>query len=117
MQVRKDRFVLGTVPMPVSPDLEDGECNRLKIQVSYLKDGMGRQGRGIYLVVTGQTFDGTFEKHMLMQDPSEYTLIEPLTRFSAKKLAAAAQTATTALAGCIVIQVAAATAYYENKGR
>ena len=117
VQVRKDRFVLGDVPMPGDPTLCEGSVNRLKIQVSYLKDGMGRQGRGIYFVVTGHAFDGTFESHMLMQDPSEYMLVEPLARFSAKKLAAVAETASTTLADKIALQVEAATHYYERKGR
>ena len=113
----KESFLLGCVPMPDSPDLKEGERNELKICVRYMKDGMHRQGRGIYLTVTGHTTDGTFQSHLLMQDPSLYILVEPAKRFSAKRLAEVAEGAPVALRDTLDEQVARGRAYYESKGR
>lgn len=115
-QVDKEKFLLGYVSMPGSPDLKEGERNRLKVCVRYMKDGMHRQGRGIYLTMTGHTTDGTFERHLLMQDPSLYLLIEPAKRFSAKRLAEVAEGAPVTLRDTLDEQVARARAYYESKG-
>lgn len=116
-QRKKDTFHLGNVPMPDSVGLEEGDRNELSVNVTYMKDGMRRQGRGIYLTVTGHSTDGTFQKHMLMQDPSEYILIEPAKRFSAKRLAEIAAATPESCRDAIAEQVARARAYYESKGR
>jgi len=113
----KESFLLGCVPMPDSLNLREGERNELKICVRYMKDGMHRQGRGIYITMTGHTTDGTFQSHMLMQDPSEYILIESAKRLSAKRLAEVAAAAPVSCRDIIDEQVACARAYYESKGR
>jgi hypothetical protein len=92
-----------------------GSQNRLKISVRYMKDGMLRQGRGFYLVVTGNTYDGVFERHLLMRDPSEYLLIEPCERFSAKTLEKVALTATLTMRAQLMALIARATEYYETR--
>jgi len=118
-QTGKDKFFLCNVPMPASGDLKKDERNGLKLCVRYMKDGMHRQGRGIYLTVTGHATDGVYERHMLMSDPSEYILIEPAKRLSAKRLAEVvdAVTSGTILQDTLNEQVARARAYYESKGR
>lgn len=113
----KDHVQLAIVPMPDSPDLDENAANRLKIGVRYLKNGMGRQGRGYYLTVTGAAFDGTFESHMLMQDPSEYVLIEGSKRFSAKTFDKVAAEAPERMKAQIEESVEYARRYYEHKGR
>ncbi len=122
--VKKEKFLLGNLPMPDDPSLEEGAKNRLKVTVQYLKDGMGRgQGRGIYLTFSGHAakpIAGTtasIESFRLMQDPSVYILIEPAKRFNAKKLAAAAAGAAEAHQGLLLKHVAAATLYYEELAR
>lgn len=88
--VDKHKWLMGYLPMPESPGLEDGESNRLKVNVQYLKDH--RAGRGIYLSIFGETFDGKmFSKHALFSDPSFYIKLEDLKRFNAKKLEAQAK--------------------------
>jgi hypothetical protein len=116
-QTKKDTFLLGNLPMPDDPGLRDGAKNRLKVSVRYIKDGMGRQGRGIYLTLTGHAYDGTFESFRLYQDPSVYVLIQPMGRFNAKKLAEAAAGAAEAHQGLLLQHVAEATAYYEGLAR
>lgn len=115
-QRKKDEYELALVIMPDGENLKEGCKNRLRIGLRYLKDGMGRQGRGIYLSLTGHTKDGMFESHMLMQDPSHYILIEPMKRFSAKKLEALLKDLGTdggPHADTIAEYVAAARNYYE----
>ena len=116
--VEKGLVQLAIVPMPDSPDLDEGAVNRLKVSVRYLKDGMGRgQGRGYYLVVTGAAYDGRFETHMLMQDPSEYVLIEGSKRFSAKVFDKVVSEAPERMAEQISDLVERGRSYYEAKGR
>lgn len=123
-QTKKESFLLGNLPMPDDPSLEEGAKNRLKVSVQYLKDGMGRgQGRGIYLSFSGHAakpIEGTsasIESFRLMQDPSIYVLIQPMGRFNAKKLAAAAAGAAEAHQDLLLKHVATATAYYEELAR
>lgn len=112
---KKGEYRLGEVRMPDGTRQKEGTHNELEISVRYMKDGMHRQGRGIYLVVTGCTVDGPFKSHLLMQDPSVYLLLEPAKRFSAKKLAEVAETAPTSCREILDEQVARARAYYAQR--
>jgi len=116
-QKSKERMDLATVPMPTSPDLKEGERNELSLGLSYLKDGMGRQGRGFYLVATGHSTNGIFQSHLLMQDPSHYILVASAKRFSAKTLRELTDSVPTEHLETIEKLVAQAEGYYENKGK
>jgi len=116
-QKSKERMDLATVSMPASPDLKENERNELNVSLSYLKDGMGRQGRGFYLVATGCSTDGTFQRHILMQDPSHYLLVAPAKRFSAKVLDQLTGSVPVEHLEAIEKLVAEAASYYENKGK
>jgi len=111
----KGEYRLGEVRMPDGPGQREGAHNQLEIAVRYMKDGMHRQGRGIYLVVTGCTVEGYMKSHMLMQDPSVYLLLEPAKRLSAKRLAEVAEAAPTSCRAVIDEQVARARAYYAQR--
>ena len=60
IQTKKDTYFLARVPMPDSIGMREGTSNRLKIEARYSKDGFGRGGRGVYLHIQGETYDGTF---------------------------------------------------------
>lgn len=117
---KKDVLSLAVVPMPPGPSQKEGTTNRLKISVSYVKDGVGRNGpRGIYLHLMGSTFDGVFESFLLYSDPSHYHLLEECSRFSKKKLEAAAKRACTDpdVLTFIHDKVDEARVHYANKAR
>lgn len=114
-QTRKQEYRLGEIRMPDGPGQREGTHNQLEVSVRYMKDGMHRQGRGIYLVVTGCTVDGPMKSHLLMQDPSVYLLLEPAKRFSAKRLGAVAEAAPESCRDIVREQVERARAYYEQR--
>jgi len=117
VSIGKDNVRLAIVRMPDSPDLDEGAVNRLKISVRYFQTGMNRQGRGYYLTASGAAYDGTFESHMLMQDPSDYVLIESCKRFSAKTFEKVVAQAPERMKSTIQTLVENAQRYYEQKGR
>ena len=79
-------YRLARLEMPRTPDLREGFENRLDIYLAYDQKGLGGQGRGYYLTVIGCATDGTFDKHVLYEDPRSYFLVEGAKRFSRKKL-------------------------------
>lgn len=109
------RFRIAEIAMPDSKGLEEGYKNVLHIGVAYLDRGMGGQGRGFYLVMTGCSTDGCIERHALMCDPSEYLLITPAKRYNAKALRDLAASAPAFEVDLIAPRVEKARAYYVNK--
>lgn len=85
-QTKKDTFFLGHVPMPDGIGQKEGTENRLKLEVRYDKEGFGRGGRGVYLHIQGETYDGTFVSFLLMQDPHVVVKLADCKRFSKKTL-------------------------------
>lgn len=114
-QTKPQEYKLGEIRMPDGPGQREGTHNQLDVSVCYMKNGMHRQGRGFYLVVTGCTVDGHVRSHILMQDPTLYLLLEPAARFSAKRLAAVAEAAPESCLDTIREQVERARAYYAQR--
>ena len=86
IQTKKDTYFLARVPMPDSIGMREGTSNRLKIEARYSKDGFGRGGRGVYLHIQGETYDGTFTSFLLFQDPHVVIKLADCKRFSQKAL-------------------------------
>lgn len=111
----KDRVRVAMVPMPATPDLKEGESNRCVVGFVYLKDGMQGRGRGYYLTILGEAVGEIFCRHMLLQDPSEYLLVEGAKRFSAKTWKNLMETAPEKMRAEIEVLLADARRYYAGK--
>lgn len=114
-QTKKDTFFLAHVPMPDSIDMKEGTVNRLKIEVRYDKDGFHRGGRGVYLHIQGETYDGTFVSFLLMQDPHEVVKLADCKRFSKKALEKAVDSVGDHM-DFIMKTVRESREYYKNRG-
>jgi len=86
IQTKKDTFLVARVPMPDSIGMKEGTENRLKLEVRYDKNGFGHRGRGVYLHIQGETYDGTFVSFLLCQDPHVVVKLADCKRFSQKAL-------------------------------
>ncbi len=115
MSSKEGEILLATVPMPDAMKQKAGTKNELEVKVRYLKDGMGRTGRGFYLTLHGNTIDGIFKSCMLLQDPSIYILVEPCKRFGQKALEKAANLACENFHEQVEQEVQKARDYYLSK--